>query len=85
MALNKQRAPQIEALILQAAAEVRRLNPHIGEAEQAATETDYAEVEREREERERLWDDIERQRGDTLPDEPGDEPAAHAVDEDRGE
>ena len=81
MALNKQRAPRVEALVLQAAADVRQLNPHIGAAQQAASESEYAEVERERQEREQLWDDLERRRGAS----DADEPAAQAVDADRGE
>jgi hypothetical protein len=81
MALNKQREPHIEALILRAAADARRLNPHIGAAQQALSEAEYAEIERERLELERAWDDMERQRGGA----PTDEPAAQAVDEDRGD
>lgn len=81
MALNKQRAPQMKALILRAAAEVKRLNPHIGAAQQVAIESEYAEVEHERIQRERLWDEMERQR--RTPD--AIEPAAQAVDADRGE
>lgn len=81
MALNKLRAPQMKALILRAAAEVRHLNPHIGAAQQVVIESEYAEVERERQQRERLWDEMERQR--SAPD--ANEPAAQAVDADRGE
>lgn len=81
MALNKQHAPHMQALILRAATDVRQLNPHIGAVQRTATESEYAEVERERQERERLWDDMDRQRGAS----DADESAAQAVDADRGE
>jgi hypothetical protein len=80
MALNKH-DPRLQVLIRQAAEDVRRLNPHIGAAQQPETEAQYTEVKREREELERIWAEMERQRGGPLTD----EPAAHAVDEDRGE
>jgi DNA-nicking Smr family endonuclease len=82
MALNKKLNPQREALIRRAAADVRRLNPHIGAAQQPLSEAEYAEIERGRLELERIWDDMERQQ-DSKP--LTDEPAASAVDEDRGE
>lgn len=80
MALNK-RDPRLHILIRQAAEDVRRLNPYIGAAQQLETEAQYAEVERGREELERIWNEMERQRGGPFMG----EPAAQAVDEDRGE
>lgn len=81
MALNRKHNPQLEALILQAAADIRRANPHIGDSEAPAPEADYAEVERDRDELEHLWDEIDRQRGGPATDEAG----AQAVNDGRGE
>lgn len=80
MALNKH-DPRLQALIRQAAEDVQRLNPRIGAAQQPEKESQHIEVEREREALERIWAEMERQRGSPLTD----EPAAQAVDEDRGE
>lgn len=81
MALKKKHDPRLEALILRAAEDVKRANPHIGAHQQPLSEDEYAEIERGRQELERVWDEMERQRGGTLTDEPG----ARAVDKDRGE
>lgn len=81
MALNKGHDPHLENLILQAAADVVRMNPHIGTAEQRLPAADYAEIERELEELTHLWDAMERERNGPLED----EPAARAVNDDRGE
>lgn len=81
MALNKKRDAELEALILRAAAEIKRLNPHLGEPARPYTEEEYAEILRDAKELDRLWDSPEgrkaRERGGT--------PAADAVNEDRGE
>jgi hypothetical protein len=68
-------------LILQAAADVKRINPHIGEPERPAPESDYAEIERDRDELERVWDEVDRQRGGPATG----EPTSQAVSDDRGE
>jgi hypothetical protein len=81
MALKKQHAPHMERLILEAAAEIRRLNPLLYAPQQFPTEAEYAEIEHGREDLERVWDEMERAAGGPLPG----EPAAHAVEEDRGE
>lgn len=81
MALNKKRDPRLEALILQAAADVKRVNPHIGAAQQPLADAEYAEVVRGHEELERIWDEMERRRAGP----PAEELAAQSVDQDRGE
>ncbi|HZC07900.1 MAG TPA: hypothetical protein VE338_19850 [Ktedonobacterales bacterium] len=81
MALNRKRDPLLEDLIRQAAADVRQVNPHIGAPQQPTPDAERAAIERERQEAERIWDELDRQRGGPLLD----EPAARAVDEARGE
>jgi hypothetical protein len=81
MALNKKHDPRLEALILQAAADIKRVNPHIGALESPAPDSDYAEIERDREELERVWDEVDLQRGGPVTS----ESAAQAVSDDRGE
>lgn len=80
MSLNRKRNPNLETLILQAAEDIKRANPHIGELERSAPDSDYAEIERDRDEIEQVWDEIDRQRGGP----PSGEPAAQAVSDDRG-
>ena len=80
MALNKQRDAEMEALILRAAAEIKRLNPHIGEEPQPYTEEELRELEEIDAELERLWNSPEGQRAQQLG-----YTAALAVSEDRGE
>lgn len=81
MALNKKRDAEMEELILRAAAEIKRLNPHIGEEPRPYTDEEYTEIMRDAEELDRLWNSPEGQRV-FREDET---PAADAVDEDRGE
>ena len=81
MALNKKHDPRLETLILQAAVDIKRINPHIGAPQQPVPDSDYLEVERDRQELERIWEELDRERGGPA----SDEPAAKAVDEDRGE
>jgi hypothetical protein len=80
MALNKKRDAEMEALIQRGAAEIKRLNPHIGEAPQPYTEEELQELEEMDAELERLWNSPEGQRAQ----QPG-YTAAQAVSEDRGE
>lgn len=81
MALNRRHDSRLDALIQQAAEDVKRVNPHIGADQQPLSEAEYAEIEHGRQELEHIWDEIERQRGGPLTEELG----AQAVDEDRGE
>ncbi len=81
MALKKNRDPRIELLTRQAAADIQLRNPSLFAPQLPLTEAEYAELEQEQRELERIWDDMERQPYDSATD----EPAARAVDEDRGE
>lgn len=81
VALNKRREPGMETLILQAAAEIKQLNPRIGEPLPPYPDEEYAQLLHDAEELERVWNEIDRQQGGS----PGGQPAADAVDEDRGE
>lgn len=81
MALNRKRSPQLAELIQRAAEEVKRLNPHIGEPQRPMSDEEWAEEVRSQEELERIWDEIDRQRGGPDTEETG----AKIVIEDRGE
>jgi hypothetical protein len=81
MAMQKRRDARLEALIAQAAEEIKRLNPHIGTPQEPYPEEMYADLARDGRELEQLWDEMDRQRGGPLEG----EPAAEAVDADRGE
>ena len=81
MAVQRSWDAETEALVLQAAAEIKRLNPRIGEPLPAYTEDEYAQAQRESLELERIWDELDRQRGGPATG----EPAAEAVSADRGE
>ena len=83
MAANQKHDAAREALIAQAAAEVRKFNPHIGEIRQPYPEEEYAELVEERQRLALVWDDIDRQ----LKNEGKSQlyTAADAVDEDRGD
>lgn len=48
MALNRKHDPRLEALILEAAVDVKRVNPHIGAEQPPLSEAEYAEIERGR-------------------------------------
>ncbi|MGH2504547.1 MAG: hypothetical protein ACRDID_18725 [Ktedonobacterales bacterium] len=80
MALDRKRDPRVEELIAQAVADVERLNPHINASWQPMSDADSEEVAQNREQLERIWQDIEQQHGGQC----ADEPAVQAVDEDRG-
>ncbi len=83
MAVNQKHDAAREALIAQAAAEVRKFNPHIGEICQPYPDEEYAELVEERQRLALVWDEIDQQRqneGETQV-----YTAADAVDEDRGD
>ena len=81
MALNKKHTPYLDALIAQAASEVRSLNPRLVDPQQDTLPEVQEEIDRERVELERIWDELAGQHGKAS----GDEPGASAVHEDRGE
>ncbi len=80
MALNKKRDAEMEALIREAAAELKRLNPRWDEPPQPPTEEEMREIEEIDAELERLWNSPEghraRAQGYSVAD---------AISEDRGE
>ena len=80
MAAPKQHDPDLDALLRKGAAEITRLNPHIGAPTPAYSDEETAAILHDDDEIERLWDSPEgqhaRQAGYS---------AADAVDEDRGE
>ncbi len=83
MAVNRKHDAAWDALVAQAAAEIRRLNPHIGAPRHPYTDEEYAELAEDARQLAQVWDEIDRQRqkvGETQP-----YTAADAVDEDRGE
>lgn len=71
---------KLEDLIQRAAAEAKRLNPHIGAPSPEFTEEEIAEILRDDEAMEALWNSPEGQRAQVLG-----HSAADAVSEDRGE
>ncbi len=81
MAMRKRRDARLEALIAQAAKEIKQFNPHIGTPQEAPSDAQYAELERDRHELEQVWDELDRQQSQ----QPEGEPGAEAVDIDRGE
>lgn len=81
MAVNQHHDPDLEALIQRAASDVKRVNPQLGAPQLPVTDADFAELERDRRELEHMWDELESQFGGPMTS----EPAAHAVDDDRGE
>lgn len=84
MAANRKHDAAWDALVARAAAEVRRLNPHIGAPPaHPYTDEEYAELAEDARQLAQVWDEMDRQRqkaGKTQP-----YTAADAVDEDRGE
>jgi hypothetical protein len=80
MAVPWQRDPKREALLRKGAAEILRLNPHIGAPPPAFTDEECAAILRDDEELEALWNSPEGQRAQAAG-----YSAAEAVDEDRGE
>jgi hypothetical protein len=83
MAVNRKHDPAWDALVAQAAAEVRRFNPHIGEIRQPYPDEEYAELVKDSQRLAMVWDEIDRQRQNEGKSQSY--TAADAVDEDRGE
>ena len=81
MAIQHERSAETEALASRAATEIKRLNPRIGEPIVALSDEEYARAQQETLELERIWDELDRQRGGPASGEPG----AEAVNADRGE
>jgi hypothetical protein len=81
MALNKKHDPTVEALILRAAAEIKRANPQFGAPQQPVAEPEFEELERDRTALERIWDAVESQLGGPIQG----EPASQALGEERSE
>ena len=80
MAAPSRPDPELERLLRERAAEIVRLNPHIGARPPAYSDEECAAIERDDEELEALWNSPEGQRAQSLG-----YSAADAVDEDRGE
>lgn len=80
MALNKKRDAEMEALIREAAAELKRLNPQWDEPSQPFTDEEIRELDEMDAELERLWNSPEGKRAQALGFS-----AADAISEDRGE
>jgi hypothetical protein len=80
MAAPWSRDPKREELLRKGAAEITRLNPHIGAPPPAFTDEKCAEIARDDEELETLWNSPEGLRAQA-----SGYSAADAVDEDRGE
>ena len=80
MAVPWQRDPKREALLRQGAAEIIRLNPHIGASPPEYTEEECAAIVRDDEELDALWNSPEGRSAQALG-----YSAADAVDEDRGD
>jgi hypothetical protein len=83
MAVNRKHDPAWDALVAQAAAEVRRFNPHIGGIRQPYPDEEYAELVKDSQRLAMVWDEIDRQRQNEGKSQSY--TAADAVDEDRGE
>lgn len=80
MALHKYRDPALEALLQQAATEMRRLDPQLFAAPTPYTDEEYADVLRDAEELDELWNTPEGQKAKQLG-----LSASDTIDEDRGE
>lgn len=70
-----------EALIRKAAADIKKLNPHIGEAQRPTSDDEYVRLCEDATELERVWDEMDRQTDGGAPR----YLASDAVDEDRGD
>jgi hypothetical protein len=81
MAVPTKRDESWDDLVARAAAEVRQANPHSGAKEGSYPEDEYTELIEDARQLERVWDEIDRQRGNR----PQSYTAADAVNEDRGE
>ena len=80
MAVPSRPDPELEALLHEGAAEIVRLNPHIGAAPPAYSDEECAALQRDEEELDALWNSSEGQHAQSLG-----YSASDAVDEDRGE
>ena len=80
MAAPSRPDPELEALLREGAAEIVRLNPHIGAPPPAYNDEECAAIQRDEEELEALWNSSEGQRAQSLG-----YSASDAVNEDRGE
>jgi hypothetical protein len=80
MAIPKRHDPDLDALLRRGAAEITRLNPHIGSPAPTYTDEECAAILRDDEELDSLWASPDGQRARQLG-----YTAADAVDEDRGE
>ncbi|WIG60624.1 MAG: hypothetical protein OJF49_003372 [Ktedonobacterales bacterium] len=80
MAVPRQHDPELEELLRKGAAEITRLNPHIGAPPPAYTDEECAAILRDDEELDALWSTPEVQRAQQLG-----YSASDAVSEDRGE
>lgn len=87
MAVNRRHDAAWDALVAQAAAEVRRFNPHIGEMRQPSPDEEYAELVEDSRRLALVWDEIDRRRQNAGKSQSytAGYTAADAVDEDRGE
>ncbi|HEY1391310.1 MAG TPA: hypothetical protein VGF38_22420 [Ktedonobacterales bacterium] len=83
MAVKQKHDSAREALIAQAAAEVRRSNPHIGEIRLPYPDEEYAELVEDSQRLALVWDDIDQQL--QRAEKSQSYTAADAVDEDRGD
>jgi hypothetical protein len=63
MALNRKRDPELEALTQQAAAELRAQSPELIERPRPYTNEEYAQFLADDAEIQRLWDEMDRHRG----------------------
>lgn len=61
MAVKRTGGDAREALIQRAAAEIRKLNPRIGQPQQPMPEDEYARLMQEAHELERIWDQVDEQ------------------------
>lgn len=80
MAIKRRTDEAREALIQKAAAEIRKLNPRIGQPPQPMPEDEYARLMQEAHELECIWDQIDEQRAGAPK-----YSASDAVIEDRGD
>jgi hypothetical protein len=83
VAVNQKHDLAREALIAQAAAEVRKFNPHIGEIRQPYPDEEYAELVEDSQRLALVWDEIDQQLQSAGKSQSY--TAADTIDEDRGD
>ncbi|HLJ79971.1 MAG TPA: hypothetical protein VKT52_00710 [Ktedonobacterales bacterium] len=81
MAVSRKSGADWDELVKRAAAEIKRINPHIGIPALPLSDEDYTQVLDDARELERIWNEIDRCRDERMPP----YSAADAVDEDRGQ